>query len=87
MGSYLRQKFQFSSIWSSSSSLPEAEEEELKETDQELKQEEKEEQKRDEIERSKIKIMRAHLQTQDPSAKVHYPLLLFYPAFKLLVLT
>lgn len=78
MGSYLRQKFQFSSIWSSSSSSQEAEEEE---EDEELKQEEKEEQKRDAIERSKIKIMRAHLQTQDPSTKVHYPSLTLLPSF------
>lgn len=85
MGSYLRQKFQFSSIWSSSSSSPEAEEEEedeeQNEADQELTQEEKEEQKRDAIERSKIKIMRAHLQTQDPSTKVHYPSLTLQPSF------
>ncbi|CAI9093091.1 OLC1v1028507C1 [Oldenlandia corymbosa var. corymbosa] len=85
MSSYFRQKFQISSIWSSSSSSsPEEDKDEGKVNHQELKHEddyeeeeeeeeeeklELEDQKRDEIERSKIKIMRARLLTQDPSSQ------------------
>ncbi|KAL3511508.1 hypothetical protein ACH5RR_030909 [Cinchona calisaya] len=57
MSSYLRQKFQLSSLWSSAS-------EDEKETD-----EVREEDTSEEIERSKIKTMRALLLTQDPSSK------------------
>lgn len=71
MTSYLRQKLQSFQITSSSPSKEEddvnvkeggAEEEEVANTE-----------KRDEIERSKIGIMRALIQAQDPSAKVNPP--------------
>ncbi|CDP18989.1 unnamed protein product [Coffea canephora] len=78
MSSYLRQKFRFSSIWSSSSSSSEEEKETETEREQlaplehQVQEEEKDQQdtsKLDEIERTKIKVMRDLVQRQDPSSK------------------
>ncbi|XP_027151243.1 phosphatidylinositol transfer protein 3-like [Coffea eugenioides] len=78
MSSYLRQKFRFSSIWSSSSSSSEEEKEtetereELAPLEHQVQEEEKDQQdtsKLDEIERTKIKVMRDLVQRQDPSSK------------------
>ncbi|KAL3500947.1 hypothetical protein ACH5RR_035396 [Cinchona calisaya] len=66
MSSYLRQKFQFSSIWSTASS---ASSEEEKDTEEEEVKDQKISLQKDENERSKINIIRPLLEREDPSSK------------------